>query len=85
MEPVANTLYAANHMSHFTGEDQNPKEAQKSVLEKGIGMKIIDDDPPQKSFCGWEGHHTEKKTGKQRNKGNIPPGAHWGNILTAAP
>lgn len=52
MEPVANTLYAANHMSHFTGEDQNPKEAQKSVLEKGIGMKIIDDDPPQKSFCG---------------------------------
>lgn len=39
MEPVVNALYAANCMGHFTGKDQNPQEALKSVLlEKENGM-----------------------------------------------
>ena len=39
MEPVVNVLNAAICMGHFTGKDQEPQEALKSVLlEKENGM-----------------------------------------------
>lgn len=78
MEPVVNAVYAANCMGHFTGKDQNPQEAPKSVLlekENGVlwgSLVLVHHRRPSVA----EENSPQKRIEKQRNKDS----ASWGTL-----
>lgn len=78
MEPVVNALYAANCMAHFTGEDQNPQGAPKSVLlekENGVlwGSLVL---VHHRRTSVAEKNSPQKSIEKKRNKNS----ASWGTL-----